>query len=199
MFFAAPARYQIWPYQDAADDGGAGTGPAAGNPGNHPPTGGGRALSQTELDAIMGGVRAEARETAVRKLLEELGVADAAEAKQLITAGRDLPEKLTAAKAEAQAALERANERLMRSAVLLAARTAGFIDPEDCWTYIDRSKLSVDEQGQVQGIEQAVKEVAEAKKHLLASAQQTGSGGGTPRSSGHEPPAPSDAEMIAAK
>ena len=46
---------------------------------------------------------------------------------------------------------------------------------------------------------QAVKEVAEAKKHLLASAQQTGSGGGTPRSSGHEPPAPSDAEMIAAK
>lgn len=85
-----------------------------------------------------------------------------------------------AAKAERDQAKAQAAETLMRTAVLMAA--ASFHDPAEAWMFVDRSKLEIDEAGNVTGAEKAVEAVAKAKPHLLKAQSKTlGTPGGKPR------------------
>lgn len=79
---------------------------------------------------------------------------------------RDEAEK---AKAEAKAAADRANQVMLKSAVIAKASALNFIDAEDAFALLPKDSLSLSEDGQVEGLEEALKTLAEAKPHLLKS------------------------------
>lgn len=68
----------------------------------------------------------------------------------------------------------------MQFAVLEKLRESNAIDPELIWSagLIDKSKITFDETGEIQGVDEAVEAVAEAKKHLFSatSGAQRGTG-----------------------
>lgn len=81
-----------------------------------------------------------------------------------LAAERDRAKDEAAAK---DAQIQAANERVIRAEVRLAAQSAGFIDPEDAWALIDRTKVALDDAGSVTGAAEAIKALAEKKPHLV--------------------------------
>jgi len=157
-------------------------------------------MAQSRLDELMGERASRAKEAAVKEVLTALGVesVDAlktvvTEAKKAADAQKTKEEQLAAqlsvletAKAEAETRARQAEEAALRTrvdvAVQLEAAKQKFL-PEavsDVVALVDRAKIKV-EGDKVIGIEEAVKALAESKKHWLAT---TGRGtGGTPRPS----------------
>lgn len=68
---------------------------------------------------------------------------------------------------DALAKIAAADERVIRSEVRSRAVALGFADPEDAWALIDKAGVTLDEAGEVQGAEKAVKALADKKPHLL--------------------------------
>lgn len=196
------------------DSGGGSGGGDGGDTGDDKGTGGGsgddkekseKKFSQKDLDALVGEARKSGRETAVKKLLEELGVEDAeklktalAEAKKLKEAqmseadkqkaALDAAEKAAAdAKAEKETAIAQANERLMKAAVIAEASKADHkINPAaiaDVWAFVDRAKLKVTETGDIEGAADAVKAVIKDRPYL----QNGKAAAGTPLREGKKP------------
>lgn len=177
---------------------------AGGADGETPPADGGngadkpRTFTQAEVDAIMGKTRKEARDATQGSLLKEFGVesldaikASLEEAKKLKEAQMTEVDKQKAALEKAQAekqetetrmqtALQQANERLMRAAVMLEAGKADYkVNPaalSDVWLFVDKTKLELTEDGEVKGLADAVKAVLAAKPYL----QQNGPVKGVP-------------------
>lgn len=182
------------------DDPPAGGDPPSGDPPRNPeipPTDGDpgkRTFTQAELDALFAQRAEQAKRSAVSDLLKELGVEDSEKAKSLLKAAQDAEDakKSEAEKAAAriadlekraqdektarEAAEAKARETLLRSAVLIAA--AAFNDPADAWVYVDRSKISIDDAGEVKGVKEAIEAVAKAKPYLLKG--ENGRPPGTP-------------------
>jgi chromosome segregation ATPase len=117
---------------------------------------------------------------------EERKKAAMSETERLTTEAKEAQAKVEQAQAEAKTATERANERLMRAAVLEAATKAGFNDPNDAWLYVDRAKITAGDDDTFKGVVEAVAAVASQKKYLVTAAPRAN---GTPRSGG-KPPAP---------
>lgn len=152
--------------------------------------------SQAELDAMFKPRMAQAAKQAEAKMLETLGVenvdalskaikdAEAAKQAQMTELEKAQAEIATAkekaATAEAEAATVKAaaEKALLKAAVISAAGT--FQDPNDAWLYVDQSKITVNEEtGEYEGIEDAIKAVAEAKAYLLKQ-EDTNPNRGTP-------------------
>lgn len=142
-------------------------------------------FTQADVDRIVGERAKRAEASAVGELLKGLGVEKADDLKALVDAARKsesdklsetekaqkriegLEKAIETAKAEAKAAIEAANEKLLQSQVLVAAQSIGFVDPADAWLYLDRGRIKTDEAGNFGGIEEMLKEVAKAKPHLV--------------------------------
>lgn len=142
-------------------------------------------FTQADVDRIVGERAKRAEQSAIGELLKGLGFEKADDLKALVDAARkdeadklseaekaqkkigELQKSIETAQAEAKAAIEAANEKLMKSQVLVSAQTIGFIDPADAWLYLDRGKIKADEQGNFTGIEEMLKEIATAKPHLV--------------------------------
>lgn len=86
-----------------------------------------------------------------------------------------------ALKAERDAALETAKTTTLRSSILAAASKAGAVDPDDVFALIDKNAVTIGDDGQVTGAEDAVKALLEAKPHLVGKARPTGNPDGGPQ------------------
>lgn len=80
-----------------------------------------------------------------------------------------------------KAALDRANVALRRSAVVAAAVKAKAVDPDAVFALVDPSQVTIGDDGQVTGAEDAVKALLEAKPYLVGSTQSAGSADGGAR------------------
>jgi hypothetical protein len=144
---------------------------------------------QKIIDAMAGNIRKEStakgEAAGVEALLKSMGFANPEE---LTVAMAEFKKVTDAQKSEQQKALEQnavlekklseaterekaskalADERLLRSAVMVEAGKLGFTDPEDAWTFVDKSKLSIDGE-KVKGVDAAVAEVLKSKAYLKA-------------------------------
>ena len=113
------------------------------------------------------------RESAKRR--KQLEAYEAEEAKRKTESMSEL-EKAQAALAEAQAKAEQAETgrraALVRAAVIASASTRGFADTEDALRFIDQAKVTVDETGAVDGIDEQLDALAKNKPYLLAQTEQ---------------------------
>lgn len=161
-------------------------------------------FTQADVDRIVGERAQRAAEAAVAKLLGDLGVKDAAEVKTALDEAKALRDaqmsELDKAKKEAEAnktkaeqaekdkaaALARAQETLMRSAVLAeASKPEHKIRADalaDVWTFVDRSTIKPkDGTDEFDGIADAVKVVLKARPYLVDDGTRPP---GTPRPAG---------------
>lgn len=80
-------------------------------------------------------------------------------------------ERLQADLEKTQAQLEQterlSRERLVRSAVAIAAARAGFNDPDDAYRLLDMTALEVVDDGTVDGLDKAIQAIVKAKPYLL--------------------------------
>jgi len=106
---------------------------------------------------------------------------------------------------DAEAALE--TERSARQAatlkhaVAVAAIAAGFHNPDDAWAFLPQGAVTLGDNEQAQGVEDALKELAKAKPYLVKSAQQAPPPGADPDASkrGLQGKARPDQAAVAAK
>lgn len=119
----------------------------------------------------------------VRKQEAELKTLQEAEQKRQQESMTELERERSARqKAEdlAKASGERANNALVRAALMTAAAAAGAVDASDVFHLADRSGLEVDETGNVAGAADVVAALKKSKPHLFTAAAppSVGSGGG---------------------
>jgi hypothetical protein len=119
--------------------------------------------------------------------LDELEASQQSEAEKQRAAREKAEQKAADAEQRANQTLEAANDRLRRAAVVAEAAKQGAVDGEDVFRLLDASKLTIDDDGNVQGADVAVKGLLEAKPHLIGSASMRiapahfdGGTGGTP-------------------
>lgn len=106
---------------------------------------------------------AEAR----RKKLDEYEAKEKQEADAKLSEMDKIKKERDEAKLAAEAALSKANERLIKSEIL--SKSTKFIDPDVVYALLDRSKVTVKEDGTVDGVDAALAELEKAKPHLLKS------------------------------
>lgn len=151
-------------------------------------------LTQEQFNATLADRLKRDRETQQSKLLQMLGVEsldDAttalAEFKKLKDSQLSETERLqneldvatqAAAKArqEADAAIAASNERLMKAAVIAEASKSEYGVHEDAradvWLFIDREAIKANENGDYDGVGEAIKKVLEAKPYLKGEVKQ---------------------------
>jgi len=149
-----------------------------------------RVLTQSQVNALMGKIRKEAKIS----LLKELGFDDVDALRDALsklreqeeaqkTEAQKLAEKLSQLQSEnARLAQERV-QTLLRMEVTNCAARLGFIDPGDAYQMIDLAELQVADDGSVKGVEAALQQLAKSKPYLLKAQPQMGPTN-MPRSSG---------------
>ena len=164
-------------------------------PGEPTPT----TFTQDQLDAILKERLARAMSTFTSKakadVLAELGIEDVATAKKTLAeaetakkaqmtelekAQSEIAEaqaKAAQATTEAEAIKVKAAEALLQAAVI--SKAGSFQDPMDAWSFIDRAKIEVQDDGTYKGIDEALKTLIEAKPYLVKTDSNT-TGPGTP-------------------
>lgn len=80
-------------------------------------------------------------------------------------------EKLKAEKAEAETkaneAIVKANQRLVKSEILNKAGSLGVIDTDAVYRLLDKDDIDIDDDGNITGVEEAVKALITAKPYLI--------------------------------
>lgn len=140
-------------------------------------------FTQEQLDAIVKDRLERATTKTTADLLAQLGIEDIKTAKETLEAAKKsreaqmtelekahatiaaLEAQSEAVKIEAEAIKARADEALMKSAII--AKAGNFNDPMDAWQFVDRSKIEVSEDGTYKGIDEALKTLTEAKPYLV--------------------------------
>jgi len=149
------------------------------------PPAGDKSFTQADVDRIVAERLARAKTTppadyeALKAAKEKL---DALEAAQQ-TETEKLQLRAEAAEKAAQAAQERAAGALKRAAVVAAATRAGAVDPDAVFALLDPSAVTVGDDGQVTGVDDAVKALLETKQYLVGKPTTPTPGGadGGPR------------------
>lgn len=111
-----------------------------------------------------------------RRRLEELETAEAARAEANKTEAQKLTDQVAKATAERDAALARAQDLALRNAVTIKASKLLFADPSDALAFLDRKALTINDDGSVDGLEDALKKLAAEKPYLLTTANRNLSG-----------------------
>lgn len=190
-------------HDDPDDTGGGGsTSPPA--PGAQPPAPTTRTFSQEDVDRIVSERVAREQKKyegfdelkAKAAKLDELEAADQTETQRLAAERDAAIAAADAAKQSGQTALEQANTTLKRAEVIAKAAAAGAAVPADVYTLLagdpahreHMQKVTVGDDGQVTGAEEAVKALLEARPHLVGTTPRPGSGDGGAR----HPAAPAD-------
>lgn len=148
---------------------------------------GAKTFTQEELNAMFAERANQAKNKALTDVLEKTGYKSLDELNAAVEEGKKLKQsqmseaektavalkaaedRATAAEKEKVDALEKANERLLKAAVIAQASSAGFRAEsiEDVWLVIDRSKIT-EKDGAYQGLKEAVEAVAKAKPFWLS-------------------------------
>lgn len=156
------------------------------NPPADPPGDPSRRLTQAEVDRIVEDrlARERAKYSDYGDLKTKAESFDALE-EQGKTDLERAQEAQRSAEEQAKTASERASTIARRSAIIAEAAKANAIDPEEVVALLPTDSVTVDDDGQVTGAEQAVKSLLERKQHLVGE-RRPGPGDGGPRT-----PAPS--------
>ena len=152
--------------------------PPAAQTGNEAPAP--KTFTQDEVSAMMTKEKSQGERAAIRALLEKLGLDDAKSLESIVTAHKQQAdaekselERLQAAlqQAQQQADAEKAKAKtaLIRSAVIAAASKADFVDPADAYAQflLDNTEFTMDDKGNIEGVDAAIQALATAKPHLL--------------------------------
>lgn len=127
---------------------------------------------KAELERTRAALKAANKEAAERrKKLDDIEAQAAARKEQELTEAQKAAARAEKAEQALQALETRHRTTTINSAIRLAARNAGFVDPEDAVSLLDRSGLDIDESDTVNGVEAAIKALAKAKPHLLNTKQ----------------------------
>jgi hypothetical protein len=76
-------------------------------------------------------------------------------------------EKLAAVQRERDTLAQATNDRLIRMETRVQAATLGFVNPDDAYHLADVSGISIDDEGNVKGVAEALAELAKVKPYLL--------------------------------
>lgn len=186
---------------DATQGGGTGggTGGTQGSQGTGGTQGGGgeAKFTQADVDRIVGERATRASESAVSKLLKELGFEKPDELKAAVKAHKDAEDAKKSELEKLQGAVTKAGEKQaqaevkaaeleellqgerMRNAIVAKASELGFEVPGDAYALIDLAEVKVGEDGKVSGFEKALEELAKSGR-LKMRAGTPGAGLGTP-------------------
>lgn len=116
---------------------------------------------------------------AARKAIEDAAKAKEAQMSELEKSQAEIARlKAQAEKAQAQAEQAQLRAEEMRLQSLVISKAGAFVDPMDAWQFLDKSKLTADDQGNYTGIDEAIKALAESKPYLVKA--DGGPSGGTP-------------------
>lgn len=125
-------------------------------------------LTQDQLDRIIGQRISKVEERYqdyddIKARLQEIEDAEKTEAERL-------GERLAQLQAERDRIAQRMTDTAIKSAVVSAASKAGFVDPSDAYALVDMADITIDDDGQVTGAEEAVTLLKEQKPHLCKRA-----------------------------
>jgi len=124
--------------------------------------------TQSELEATRKALSKANKEAASRR--KELEKYEAAEEKRKQAEMTEL-EKLSKERDDAlmaaEAAQKSAEAKLLKATIISKAAGLNFADPSDAFALLDRSELTLAEDGSVDGLDTALKELAEAKPYML--------------------------------
>lgn len=127
---------------------------------------------KAELERTRAALKAANKEAADRrKKLDDIEAQATARKEQELTEAQKAAARAEKAEQALQALEGRHRTTTINSAIRLAARTAGFVDPEDAVSLVDRSGLDIDDSDNVTGVEAAIKALAKTKPHLLNTKQ----------------------------
>jgi len=162
---------------DAGDAGSDAGGDGKGDKGDDPDTGGdkgknkdggdtgdkgGRTFTQDELDAIVRDRVRRERKGWEQKIKEEKEKAAMSEAERL-KAEKEEAEK------NATAAIERANQRLIRSEVIAQAAKLNIVDPDAAYALMNKEDVKVEDDDTVTGVKKSLEALIKAKPYLVGS------------------------------
>ncbi len=162
---------------DAGDAGSDAGGDGKGDKGDGPDTGGdkgknkdggdtgdkgGRTFTQDELDAIVRDRVRRERKGWEQKIKEEKEKAAMSEAERL-KAEKEEAEK------NATAAIERANQRLIRSEVIAQAAKLNIVDPDAAYALMNKEDVKVEDDDTVTGVKKSLEALIKAKPYLVGS------------------------------
>lgn len=129
---------------------------------------------KAELERTRAALKAANKEAAERrKKLDDIEAQATARKEQELTEAQKAAARAEKAEQALQALNDRHRKTTINSAIRLAARNAGFVDPEDAVLLVDRSGLDIDDNDNVDGVETAIKALAKTKPHLLATPKPT--------------------------
>lgn len=143
-------------------------------------------LTQAQVDAIVKDRLAREREKykdfdAIKSKAEQFDKLDEASKSELEKAQGEANKW----KSEAESAIARAETLARRAAVIAEASKQQALVPDDVFALIDRSALKIDNDGNVEGVADAVKAVLDARPHFkMTRQQQFGSADGGTQSGG---------------
>lgn len=128
--------------------------------------------TQADLDRIVGERLAREREATKARYADYDDLKKDAEAHRaaLEAAKSDAEKAIDAARTEGEkAATERSNQRIIKAEARTLAATAKFRDPADAVAFLDLSKVTVNENGEVdeKAISDQLKSLAESKPYLV--------------------------------
>ena len=130
---------------------------------------GGRTFTQDELDAIVKDRVKRERKSWEQKIKEEKEKAAMSEAERL-KAEKEEAEK------NATAAIERANQRLIRSEVIAQAAKLNIVDPDAALALMNKEDVKVEDDDTVTGVKKSLEALIKAKPYLVSttSTKKTG-------------------------
>ena len=158
------------------------------NPPPAPPPAADKTFTQTELDRIVQDRVARARPADYDDLkakatkFDEIDAANKSELEKAQEAARKASEERDTARSEVQ-------EMSKRTAVFAAAVKAGAVDPDAVHALLDKNAVTIGNDGQVTGADEAVKALLESKPYLVGkpASAGTGSADGGSRGNGDGP------------
>lgn len=128
---------------------------------------------QAQLAEQAKALKAANRESADRrKRLDDLEAAEKVRVDASLSEIDKLKKQVADAEAESKRVRSQANERLMQAEVFTRAAALNFNDPADAYALIDRSKITIDDAGKVDGADELLAELAKAKPYMLKTGQQ---------------------------
>jgi hypothetical protein len=141
-------------------------------------------FTQADINRIVKKDSGRAAKSAVRDLLTKLGLDNEGDLEAIVSAKREADE---AAKTELQkaqearqqaeqtatAAIKEANDKLIRAAFLAEAGKVQAQHPQDAYLLADISEVEITDDGQVTGVEDAIKVLVESGRLVVAGNKPT--------------------------
>ena len=171
-----------------------------GTNGETPTTEAGATPTAAEFERLQAALKAANKEAADRRKRLDALEADEAKRKEAeLSEVEKADQRAKAAEAKAQTLEQRWRDGMLRSAVTLAATQAQFYDPEDAYRLADLTSLTVNDDGTVTGVEDALKALVKAKPHLVKATTTTASPPDVNAQNRGRTTVPSTDELVAAK